>query len=65
MELGDAMELIDNLRYHWGEVYRISFFEPDVWMAARRDTGEVLRADTPLGLRDLIVEDYTARRVPR
>ncbi len=65
MQLSDAAELLDNLRWHWGEAYLIHFFEPDRWIAERRDNHETLRASTPLGLRDLILADYTARKVPR
>jgi hypothetical protein len=65
MELSDAMKLLDNLRWNWGEAYRIIFFEPDKWSAERRDTHETLRASTPLELRDLIVADYAARKVAR
>jgi hypothetical protein len=65
MQLDDAAEPLENLRFNWGDAYRIHFFEPDKWMAQRRDTGEALRSDTPLGLRDAIVADYRARPVPR
>lgn len=53
------------LRWHWGEAYVISCAEPGNWIARRRDTHETLRADTPLGLRDKIIADYVARKVPR
>ena len=56
---------LDALRWHWGEAYIISHAKPDVWMAQRRDTGETLRDVTPLGLRDQIIRDYTARSVKR
>jgi len=35
------------------------------WTAERRDTHETLRGQTPLGLRDQIIADYTARKVSR
>jgi hypothetical protein len=35
------------------------------WTAERRDTHETLRDQTPLGLRDQIIADYTARKVSR
>jgi hypothetical protein len=57
--------LLDSLRWNWDEAYLIHFFEPDSWIARRRDSGEELRATTPLGLRDAIVEDYTARPVSK
>jgi hypothetical protein len=65
MTLDDAAELIDYLRWHWGEAYRIHFFEPDRWMAQRRDTWESLTASTPLDLRNAIVTDYRASPVFR
>jgi hypothetical protein len=65
MTLDDAAELIDYLRWHWGEAYRIHFFEPDNWMAQRRDTWESLTADNPLDLRNAIVADYRAKPVGR
>jgi hypothetical protein len=60
----DGDEPLSALRWHWGEAY-ISHPEPDVWMAQRRDIGETLRDVTPLGLRDQIIPDYTARSVKR
>lgn len=63
--LGEWANLLDSLRWHWGDAYLISFFEPDQWMAQRRDNRATLRAGTALGLRDLILADYTARPVPR
>lgn len=65
MTLDDALELLDHLRFHWGEAYLISFFEPDQWIAQRRDNLETLTAKTPYGLREAIVADYTEHPVPR
>jgi hypothetical protein len=65
MKLDDAAELIDYLRWHWGEAYRIHFFEPDRWMAQRRDDWDALTAETPLDLRDKIVANYRAKPVGR
>jgi hypothetical protein len=53
------------LRWHWGSAYSISFSEPDVWTAQRRDNRATLRADDPEGLRDLILSDYSANPVSR
>jgi hypothetical protein len=36
-----------------------------VWIAQRRDTYETLQDFTPLGLRDQVIRDYTARSVKR
>ena len=62
---GDWDEPLDALRWHWGEAYLLANPEPWVWIAVRRDTRETLRSDTPLGLREAIIADYTARKVPR
>ena len=54
---------LDALRWHWGGAYLISFFEPDVWVAQRRDNRETLRADNPEDLRDLIAEQLGIRTI--
>ena len=59
------MAPLDELRWHWGGAYLISFFEPDNWVAQRRDNREMLRADNPVDLREKIVADYTAHPVSR
>jgi hypothetical protein len=48
-----------------GEAYVISCHGGGLWIAQRRDTRETLRAETPLGLRGLIIADYTPHPVPR
>jgi hypothetical protein len=53
------------LQWHWGSAYIISCHGAGFWIAQRRDTRETLRAETPLGLRDEIIADYTARPVHR
>lgn len=53
------------LQWHWGSAYIISCHGSGLWIAQRRDTRETLRAETPLGLRDRIIADYTARPVSR
>jgi hypothetical protein len=63
--MGDWEAPLDALRWHWGDAYLISFFEPDQWVAQRRDDRATLRADNPVDLRDLIMADYTARPVSR
>ena len=59
------MAPLDELRWHWGSAYLISFFEPDTWVAQRRDDRSVLRSDSPADLREKIVADYTAHPVSR
>jgi len=63
--VGDWDGPLDELRWHWGDAYLISFFEPDNWMAQRRDNRETLSADNPVDLREKIVTDYTAHPVSR
>lgn len=61
----DFSQGLNELCFHWGSAYLIQHPAADVWVAQRRDTRETLRDMTPLGLRDKIVADYTARPVPR
>ena len=61
----DWDEPLDALRWHWGSAYIINCPGAGRWIAERRDTHETLRADTPLGLRDKIIADYTANPVRR
>jgi hypothetical protein len=56
--LDDAAEPLENLRWHWGSAYLIHWFEPEVWVAERRDDHATLKADTPHDLRDKISADY-------
>lgn len=65
MSANEWDEPLAALRFHWGEAYIIARPAPDTWIAQRRDTREVLRDSTPLGLRNKIITDYTARPVPR
>jgi hypothetical protein len=54
------------LRYHWGDgAYRIEVEFPHSWTATRLDDEKVLAADSAADLREKIVEDYSARPVPR
>jgi hypothetical protein len=61
----DWSEPLAALRWHWGEAYIINCLGLGTWIAERRDTRETLRDETPLGLRDKIIADYTARPVSR
>jgi hypothetical protein len=57
---GDREEAaLGDLRWHWGSAYEISF-DGKCWTARRYATGRILANDTPYGLRDLIVADYSA-----
>jgi hypothetical protein len=62
---GDWSEPLGALRWHWGEAYVINCLGTGRWTAERRDTHEMLRDQTPLGLRDQIIADYAARKVSR
>jgi hypothetical protein len=50
---------LDDLRWHWGSAYDIDV-DGKCWTAQRRTTGRILSSETPYGLRDLIVTDYSA-----
>lgn len=57
---GDRDEAaLDDLRWHWGSAYDIDF-DGKCWTAGRRTARRVLTSETPYGLRDLIVADYSA-----
>ncbi len=62
---GDWSEPLRALRWHWGEAYVINCLGAGRWTAERRDTHQILRDQTPLGLRDQIIADYAARKVSR
>ncbi len=55
---------LGDLRWHWGGAYVITG-TLGCWRARRRDDGRVLTADDPEKLHAAIVEDYTAKPVPR
>jgi hypothetical protein len=57
---GDRDEAaLDDLSWHWGRAYDIDF-DGKRWTAERWDDGRCLTSETPYGLRDLIVADYSA-----
>ena len=55
-------ELAD-LRWHWDEAYEITW--DGRFRAKRLDDGGELEADTAAKLRELIICNYSERRVPR
>lgn len=57
-------ELLEVLRWHWGEEYEISE-ALGVWRAVRRDNQVTLVATSADELRALIMADYAADPVPR
>jgi hypothetical protein len=62
---GDDTAALDDLRFHWGEAYRIGF-RGGAWAASRRDgQGGTLTDPAPEGLLTLIRADYAAMPVPR
>jgi hypothetical protein len=60
----DWDEPLNTLRWNWGEAYIIDYLGGK-WIAERRDTHETLRDDTPLGLRDRIIVNYSGNPVKR
>ena len=57
-----GQELAD-LRWHWDEAYDITW--DGKFRAKRLDDGGELEADTAAELRELIIHNYSERRVPR
>ena len=56
---------LPRLQRRWRHLVRDQQRGTGRWTAERRDTHETLRDQTPLGLRDQIIADYTARKVSR
>jgi hypothetical protein len=59
-----CQQALEDLRFHWGEAYEISYRSP-WWQAVRRDTGSDLLASEPRELRNLIIVDYSCNPVLR
>lgn len=55
---------LDELRWHWGEAYKISW-QNNKYPAERLDDGRLIEADGPAELRLLMQYDYATRPVPR
>ena len=51
------------LRWHWDEAYEITW--DGKFRAKRLDDGGELEADTAAELNELIIRNYSERRVPR
>jgi hypothetical protein len=51
------------LHWHWDEAYEITW--DGKFRATRRDDGGKLESDTAAELQELMICDYTERRVPR
>ena len=62
---GDWSEPLSALRWHRGETYVINCLGAGRRTAERRDTHQMLRDQSPVGLRDQIIADYAARKVSR
>jgi len=58
-------EDLADLRHHWGDAYEITHPRRAVWLARRRDDGEILTAIRADALLAKIRLDYHARPVPR
>jgi hypothetical protein len=52
------------LRWHWGDAYRITGTSGH-WKAERRDDGRAVTADDLEKLRQVINADYATKPVPR
>ena len=63
--MADWSQPLAELRHHYGGAYAINDPAPDTWIAQRRDTREVLRAEDPETLWRLIRENYARSPVPR
>ena len=55
---------LDDLRFHWGAAYEISY-RLGQYRAVRRDDRSTVRADSAGELLRAIRADYAARPVPR
>jgi hypothetical protein len=64
MMMTGTQEAVADLQWHWGSAYLITG-AAGLWIAQRRDDGRTLTATGPDSLRELIIEDYAARPVPR
>ena len=62
MTMSATRDALADLQWHWGEAYLITGMGGH-WLAQRRDDGQTLTASGPEELRELIIEDYTARPV--
>jgi hypothetical protein len=62
-----AEEAWRQLRFGWDTAYTFSFDpgRPEPFQAVRKDGLGTLSAADPEALDELVVRDYTARRVPR
>jgi hypothetical protein len=56
---------LDDLLWHWGSAYLISYGRAGGWIARRRDGGGSVRADSASVLLTEIRQDYSACAVRR
>ena len=61
----EAEEQLEELRHRHGEAYQIERTSPLTWLAARRDGGGAVHANSAGELEAKIVADYALRPVPR
>jgi hypothetical protein len=62
--VGDWEGPLDDLRYHWGEAYRVDHLGGR-FVAQRRDSHATMSAENAEELLTLIREDYAQHPVPR
>jgi hypothetical protein len=63
-ELRDSLERSGALSWNWGDAYFISWSE-GWFIAQRRDDRSTFRRRTAEDLRDALLNDYSARPMPR
>lgn len=65
-EARERHNALTGLQFHWGEAYDITYEEHSgTWRARRRDTGDLIEADSSGELRGKIADDYAAKPVPQ
>ena len=64
MTMSATRDALADLQWNWGSAYLITGMSGH-WLAQRRDNGRTLKASGPDALRELMIEDYRARPVPR
>ena len=64
MMMSATRDALADLQWNWRGAYLITGMSGH-WLAQRRDDGQTLSASGPEELRELMIEDYAARPVPR
>lgn len=66
-ERAQVEQALSELWFHWDEAYKITYHPGEVepCHAERLDDGSLLTAGSPWALSNKIIDDYSARPVPR